>query len=200
MTEALVALSIFTGIGAVRDVLPLNYPVDIFLAWFAEVAGILAMCGLCIHVALAWARSLVLMRTVAGFIAIAGGVLIGMSIAVYLGLNSSSDYMSPRSFTHGELFTTLYCALIASVILITGLTTLVTAAVTYARAGAQQLPIAVFGVAGLLTTVLGAMGYALLEIGYPTSDPLAWLIASAAATLYGLAQFTNQCVKVGHKA
>ncbi|QBS43829.1 hypothetical protein [Nocardia sp. CS682] len=195
MTVALTALSFYTGIHTVRDLFSFTHPIELSLEWLAEVAGIMGLCGLCVHVALAWLKSLFVMRTVAVVVTLASGVLIGMSVSVYLGLNSSSVYLSPREYTHGELFATLYCLLVVTVIFTTGVATFITAAVTYARAGAKRIPIAIFGMGALLTSTVGVMGYARLEVGYPKSDPVAWAITAAAVGLYGLAVVTNQRIK-----
>ncbi|MFB8281930.1 hypothetical protein [Nocardia colli] len=190
MTNALIALCLCTGVQTLCDIIPFSDPINLWLTWLAEVAGILGMCAICVHVALAWAKSLVIMRTIAGLIIISAGVLIGMSVAIYLGLNSSSAQTG--SFTHGELFVTLYGALIVAIITTTGITTLVTSIVTYARAGADRLPISIFGLAGLLTTVLGVMSCTRLAVTDFETGEVTWAVAATAAALYGLTQVANQ--------
>ncbi|MGY1896150.1 hypothetical protein [Nocardia gipuzkoensis] len=172
MTIGLAALSIYTGVQALPD------SARAALGWLGEVAGIVGLCGLCVHVALAWSARRIAVGTL-----IAAALLIGMSVAAYAGLDM--DAVS----TTGAAF---YGALIATAILTTGFITMASAIIVFTADGTGRITLALMGISGLLVTLIGAKGFIHPTIGYPATDPTAFLVTAVAICLYGLAPIASR--------
>lgn len=167
MTIGLASLSLYSGIQALPNQIPT------MLEWVGEATGIVGLCGLCVHVALAWSAR----RTAVGTL-LATALLIAMSVAAYAGLNRT-----------GML---IYGALISSAIFATGFITMASTFAVLPTPGFGRITLALMGLSGFLVSLIGVYGFFSSPVGYPASDPIAFKGTAIAICLYGLAPIASR--------
>ncbi|MBF6330834.1 hypothetical protein [Nocardia transvalensis] len=182
MTFAQAALSVYTAIEALRLLFMITATTigraNAVMAWCGEIAGIVAMCGVCVHISLIWS-----VNHVTPWIKAATAVLAAMSITIYLGLGLG---------TTTDLIPSIYPAFIATTILITGFVTLASAILVYPRPAGSQLSLILLGLGGFSVVIVGILNYTHPGIGYPDSHQTTWVIACVGITCYGWAAITHQ--------